>query len=195
MSAGVGVRFDGFDTVGDTVETAALAEEAGADTIWMAEHLGYRAATVSCMAFLQCTRHRHSDRGDAVSLAPDADGHAVRHHGRALARTSWHLRVGRQPPEPAGVGRFDAAASGSRDPRVCRGPAGTLGWRDGRTGRSGLAASRCQFCVPAAAGDTGLRCPHRPPGAGAGRADADGVLFSGGLLLAYTRRCAELQRS
>jgi len=45
------MRFDGFDPVGETIEVAAQAEEAGADTIWMAEHLGYREAAVSCMAF------------------------------------------------------------------------------------------------------------------------------------------------
>ena len=51
MAVRLGMRFDGFDPVGETIEVAAQAEEAGADTIWMAEHLGYREAAVSCMAF------------------------------------------------------------------------------------------------------------------------------------------------
>ncbi len=51
MAIRLGMRFDGFDPVGETIEVAAQAEEAGADTIWMAEHLGYREAAVSCMAF------------------------------------------------------------------------------------------------------------------------------------------------
>ena len=51
MSVRLGMRFDGFDPVGETISVSAQAEEAGADTIWMAEHLGYREAAVSCMAF------------------------------------------------------------------------------------------------------------------------------------------------
>ena len=56
MALRLGMRFDGFDPVGETVEVAQQAEEAGAATIWMAEHLGYREAAVSCMAFLQRTK-------------------------------------------------------------------------------------------------------------------------------------------
>lgn len=56
MALRLGMRFDGFDPVSETVEVAAQAEEAGAYTIWMAEHLGYREAAVSCMAFLQKTK-------------------------------------------------------------------------------------------------------------------------------------------
>mgnify|MGYP001156703993 FL=1 len=57
MSVRLGMRFDGFDPVGETIAVSAQAEEAGADTIWMAEHLGYREAAVSCMAFALST-HR-----------------------------------------------------------------------------------------------------------------------------------------
>ncbi|MBT5050851.1 MAG: LLM class flavin-dependent oxidoreductase [Rhodospirillaceae bacterium] len=55
MALRLGMRFDGFDPVSETVEVATQAEAAGANTIWMAEHLGYREAAVSCMAFLQKT--------------------------------------------------------------------------------------------------------------------------------------------
>lgn len=55
MAVRLGMRFDGFDPIGETVEVATKAEAAGANTIWMAEHLGYREAAVSCMAFLQKT--------------------------------------------------------------------------------------------------------------------------------------------
>jgi 5,10-methylenetetrahydromethanopterin reductase len=55
MALRLGMRFDGFDPVGETIEVAQQAEAAGASTIWMAEHLGYREAAVSCMAFLQKT--------------------------------------------------------------------------------------------------------------------------------------------
>jgi len=55
MALRLGMRFDGFDPVGETIDVAQKAEAAGAATIWMAEHLGYREATVSCTAFLQKT--------------------------------------------------------------------------------------------------------------------------------------------
>jgi len=56
MAMTLGMRFDGFDTVADTIDVAERVEEAGGSTIWMAEHLGYREAAVSCMAFLMKTR-------------------------------------------------------------------------------------------------------------------------------------------
>ena len=56
MAIRLGMRFDGFDPVGETIEVAAQAEEAGANTVWMAEHLGYREAAVSCMAFALKTK-------------------------------------------------------------------------------------------------------------------------------------------
>ena len=55
MALRLGMRFDGFDPIGETIEVAVQAEAAGASTIWMAEHLGYREAAVSCTAFLQKT--------------------------------------------------------------------------------------------------------------------------------------------
>lgn len=51
MSANIGIRFDGFDTAGETIEVARRAVEAGASSLWMTEHIGYRESMVSCMAF------------------------------------------------------------------------------------------------------------------------------------------------
>ena len=48
---GFGVSFDGFAPFGDALALARRAEEAGADSLWMAEHLGYRQSLVSCTAF------------------------------------------------------------------------------------------------------------------------------------------------
>lgn len=52
---GIGIRFDGFDTVGETIEICRQAEQAGVTGLWMTEHIGYREALVSCMAFAGAT--------------------------------------------------------------------------------------------------------------------------------------------
>lgn len=192
--AGVGVRFDGFDTVGDTVETAALAEEAGADTIWMAEHLGYREAAVSCMAFLQRTRR--------ATVIPTA-----------VMPYLWH-------PMPTAMQFATMAELSPGRVGICVSVGNLLNLRESgvpspphpvRAIREYVEALRALW-----AGETveqeglvwqlrGARLAFRPPreipvfvaSTGplvlnlAGRM-ADGVLFSGGLSLAYTRRCAEL---
>jgi len=51
----VGVAFDGFAPFADAVALARDAEGAGAASLWMAEHLGYREAIVSCLAFALAT--------------------------------------------------------------------------------------------------------------------------------------------
>ena len=55
MTTGLGIRFDGFDHLSDSLEVVRKAEEAGADRIWMAEHMGYREAVVACMAYAMST--------------------------------------------------------------------------------------------------------------------------------------------
>ena len=50
MSA-FGVSFDGFAPFADALALARRAEEAGSQSLWMAEHLGYRQSLVSCTAF------------------------------------------------------------------------------------------------------------------------------------------------
>ena len=50
MSA-FGVSFDGFAPFADALALARRAEESGAQSLWMAEHLGYRQSLVSCTAF------------------------------------------------------------------------------------------------------------------------------------------------
>jgi 5,10-methylenetetrahydromethanopterin reductase len=47
----IGVAFDGFDTTADAVAQAKRAVAAGARSLWVAEHLGYREAIVTCTAF------------------------------------------------------------------------------------------------------------------------------------------------
>src|SRR5215468_10290917 len=47
----VGVSFDGFIATGDAIALAQRAVAAGAGSLWVAEHLGYREAIATCMAF------------------------------------------------------------------------------------------------------------------------------------------------
>ena len=47
----IGVSFDGFVTTGEAIALAQRAVEAGASSLWMAEHLGYREAIATCTAF------------------------------------------------------------------------------------------------------------------------------------------------
>ncbi len=57
MTLRIGMRFDGFDPIGETIEVAQRAVAAGAGAGWMAEHIGYREAAVSCMAFAMKTEN------------------------------------------------------------------------------------------------------------------------------------------
>jgi 5,10-methylenetetrahydromethanopterin reductase len=47
----VGVSFDGFATTNEAIALAQRAVAAGAKSLWVAEHLGYREAIATCMAF------------------------------------------------------------------------------------------------------------------------------------------------
>jgi 5,10-methylenetetrahydromethanopterin reductase len=51
MPARVGVSFDGFISTAEAIALAQRAVEAGAKSLWVAEHLGYREAIATCMAF------------------------------------------------------------------------------------------------------------------------------------------------
>jgi len=47
----IGVNFDGFVTTGEAIALAQRAVDAGARSLWVAEHLGYREAIATCVAF------------------------------------------------------------------------------------------------------------------------------------------------
>jgi 5,10-methylenetetrahydromethanopterin reductase len=51
MAVRIGVAFDGFVTTGEAVALAKHAVDAGANSLWVAEHLGYREAITTCAAF------------------------------------------------------------------------------------------------------------------------------------------------
>ncbi|HEX9444251.1 MAG TPA: LLM class flavin-dependent oxidoreductase, partial [Candidatus Binatia bacterium] len=51
----VGLCFDGFYSIGEMVELARLADKIGMHSIWMSDHLCFRDAPTSSMAFLAAT--------------------------------------------------------------------------------------------------------------------------------------------
>ena len=55
MAKRLGIMFDGFDTTADMVETVRRAEDVGADSVWIAEHMGYREAVTCAAAFATAT--------------------------------------------------------------------------------------------------------------------------------------------
>ena len=55
MASGIGIRFDGFAHTADSLAVVREAEAAGASQIWMAEHMGYREAVASSMAYALST--------------------------------------------------------------------------------------------------------------------------------------------
>ena len=55
MAVPLGVAFDGFIPTGEAIDLARKAVDAGARSLWMAEHLGYREAALTCMAFALST--------------------------------------------------------------------------------------------------------------------------------------------
>jgi 5,10-methylenetetrahydromethanopterin reductase len=55
MTVRIGVAFDGFITTNEAVALAKHAVDAGAKSLWVAEHLGYREAITTCAAFALST--------------------------------------------------------------------------------------------------------------------------------------------
>jgi 5,10-methylenetetrahydromethanopterin reductase len=49
MATRIGISFDGFRPYGEAVEIAEQASAAGITDLWMADHLGYREAILSCL--------------------------------------------------------------------------------------------------------------------------------------------------
>jgi alkanesulfonate monooxygenase SsuD/methylene tetrahydromethanopterin reductase-like flavin-dependent oxidoreductase (luciferase family) len=67
----IGVSFDGFAPFPESVAVARAAAAAGAGSLWMAEHLGYREAILSCLAFALAT--------DGPAVVPTAISPYVMH--------------------------------------------------------------------------------------------------------------------
>jgi 5,10-methylenetetrahydromethanopterin reductase len=52
----VGLCFDGFYSIGEMIELARRADKIGMESIWMSDHLCFRDALTSAMAFLGATK-------------------------------------------------------------------------------------------------------------------------------------------
>lgn len=52
----LGVYFDGFSSASDIVDVAVKAEAAGADSLWFAQHMGYREAMIMAAAVAGATK-------------------------------------------------------------------------------------------------------------------------------------------
>lgn len=192
MTIRLGVRFDGFETVNEAMEIAERAVKAGAHSVWMAEHLGYREAAVSCMAFAL--------RTERAMVVPTA---VMPYLWHPMIVAMQFATMAEAAPGRVGIAvsvgnLMNLAESGVAMPEK---PVRVIGeyvtalralWAGETVHMEGhrwqLHGARLAFTPPtpipvfvASTGPQVLRL--------AGRI-ADGVLFSGGLSLAYTRRCA-----
>ncbi len=193
MALRLGMRFDGFDAAPETIEVAQQAVAAGATSVWMAEHLGYREAVISCMAFAMKT--------EGAMVLPTA-----------VMPYLWHpMPTAMQLATIAELcpGRVGVAVSVGNLMNLQE--SGVVPTKPVRVIREYVAALRALW-----AGETvdmdghcfqlhGARLAFKPPApipifvasTGpqvlrlSGRI-ADGVLFSGGLSLDFTRRCVAL---
>lgn len=194
MTVRLGVRFDGFETVNDAIEIVQQAVEAGAHTVWMAEHLGYREAAVSCMAFLMKT--------ERAMVVPTA---VMPYLWHPMPTAMQFATMAEAAPGRVGicvsVGNLlnlqeSGVAAPTKPVRVIREYVESLRalWAGETVEMDGhwwqLRGARMAFAPPAPIpvfiASTGPQVLNL-----AGRI-ADGVLFSGGLSVAYTKRCADL---
>src|SRR5947209_3885503 len=67
----IGISFDGFAPFHEALEFAKQAATAGAESLWMADHLGYRESILSCLAFAMAT--------EKVRVVPTAVSPYLRH--------------------------------------------------------------------------------------------------------------------
>ena len=193
MAIRLGMRFDGFDPFGETIKVAQEAVAAGASGIWMAEHLGYREAAVSCMAFAMKTEkamvvptavmpYLWHPMPTAMQFATMAEAFPGRIGIAVSVGNLMNLReCGVTPTKPVRVIREYVEA-------LRQLWAGETVEMEGHVFQ--LRGARLAFTppkpIPIFVASTGPQVLNL-----SGRI-ADGVLFSGGLSLDFTRRCVAL---
>jgi 5,10-methylenetetrahydromethanopterin reductase len=190
MARRLGIMFDGFDPAAEMVDTVRKAEEVGADSVWVAEHMGFREA-VACSAAFAATTTRIRLIPTAISpymwhpvptamsfatlaeLAPGRIGVAVAVGSLLNLKESGH-----QPVKPVrAIGEF------IEDLKAL--------WAGETVERSALTytldGARMQFAppepIPIYVASSG------PKVLGLAGRIGDGVLLSAGLCLPYTERC------
>lgn len=196
MAIRLGILFDGFDNAREMVELAKQAEDAGADSIWVAEHMGYREALVACAAFAVAT--------ERVRLVPTAVSPYLWHPTpTAMAfATLAELAPGRAGIAVSVGNVLNLAESGAAPEKPVRAIREFVEdlralWSGDSVTRESVAyrldGARMAFEVPgdipvyvASTGPQVLRLSGRI---------ADGVLLSGGLSLPFTRQCLEWARA
>ena len=190
MTVEIGVVFDGFDDASEMLRLARGAEAAGAGSVWVAEHMGWREAVTACAAIAGATR--------TMRLVPTAISPYLWHPtptAMALA-TLAELAPGRVAVAVSVGNLLNLKESGHEPVR----PVAAIGnmvadlralWTGERVMRDGpayrLDGAYMNFAPPAplpiyvaSTGPQVLRLTGRI---------ADGVLLSGGLTLESTRRC------
>ena len=193
MALRLGMRFDGFDPFGETIKVAQEAVAAGASGVWMAEHLGYREAAVSCMAFAMKTEkamvvptavmpYLWHPMPTAMQFATMAEAFPGRIGIAVSVGNLMNLREsGVTPTKPVRVIREYVEA-------LRKLWAGETVEMEGHVFQ--LRGARLAFTppkpIPIFVASTGPKVLNL-----SGRI-ADGVLFSGGLSLDFTRRCVAL---
>ena len=67
----LGIYFDGFSSATEILEICHEAEASGVDSLWFAQHMGYREAMIMAAAASAVTKKASagSDRHHAISLA------------------------------------------------------------------------------------------------------------------------------
>ena len=190
MTVEIGVVFDGFDDAREMIRLAEGAEAAGAASVWIAEHMGYREAVTACAAIAVATK--------TVRLVPTAISPYLWHPtptAMALA-TLEELAPGRVAVAVSVGNLLNLKESGHEPLR----PVAAIGnmvadlralWTGERVLREApayrLDGAYMNFApsapLPIYVASTGPQILNL-----SGRI-ADGVLLSGGLTLESTRRC------
>ena len=188
---GIGIRFDGFDTVGETIAISRRAEMVGVTGLWMTQHIGYREALVSCMAFAGATLNASvypaavtpylfhptptaMSLGTMAEMYPGRVGVSV-----AVGNTLDLKESGKEPQNPvSAVEKYitDLRALWTTKPRECVTEAYIL---------DGARMSFAPPDIPIFVTALGEEVAH------AAGASADGVLLSAGFSTDFVSRCLE----
>ncbi len=190
MARRLGIMFDGFDHATQMVETVRRAEDVGADSVWIAEHMGFREAVACAAAFAATTRR--------IRLIPTAISPYMWHPvptAMALA-TVAELAPGRVGVAVAVGNLLNLEESGHAPVKPVRAIRELVEdlralWAGETVAREAigytLAGARMQFAPPAPI--PVYVASSGPQVLGLAGRIADGVVLSAGLCLPYTKRC------
>ncbi len=188
----LGVYFDGFSTAAEVMEVAVQAEAAGADSLWFAQHMGYREAMIMAAAVAGATK---SSKLVPTAITP----YLWPSLPIAMTLATLHELAPGRIAIAVSVGNLLNLGESGREPvkpvRVIREYAQNIrALLSGATVRSEgeietLRGAHMEFAkgleVPIYVASTGPQVMKLAGQIG------DGILLSAGLTHAYTRRCLE----